>query len=177
MTFGLVPPLTTPTLTVTPRFRSFMASSVWMMLASSRIALRPSSGRVPAWAGTPLIEDLEPSDALAPGDDLAAVAGRLGHQHIFGLASLGLDQRARGRAADLLIGDVELGDAERRTLAAGAELPEGVIGEVGAALHVVDAGTEGAVALDPERQPFDEADRVDRIEMAQHQDARRVLAP
>ena len=121
--------------------------------------------------------DIEPRDALAPGDDLAAVAGRLGHQHIFGLAPLGFDQRARGRAADLFIGNIELGHAERRTLAAGAELPERVIGEVGAALHVVDAGTEGDVALDPERQPLDESDGMDRIEMAQHQDSRLVLAP
>ena len=63
-----------------------------------------------------LDEDLEPSDALAPGDDLAAVARWLRHQHIFRLAALGLDQRARGRAADLFIGDIEMGDAERRSL-------------------------------------------------------------
>ena len=124
-----------------------------------------------------LDEDIEARDALASGDDLSAVAGRLGHQHVFRLASLGLDQRARGRAADLLVGNIELGHAKRRTLAISAKLPERVIGEVGAALHVVDAGTEGAVALDPERQALDESDGMDRIEMAQHQDSRRVLAP
>ena len=62
-----------------------------------------------------LDEHFEAGDALAPGDDLAAVACRLRHQHIFGLAPLGFDQRARGRAADLLIGDEEMGDAERRS--------------------------------------------------------------
>ncbi len=98
-----------------------MASSVWMILASSRIALRPSLRARAGMRRHALDEDLEPRDALAPGDDLAAVAGGLGHQHIFGLAPFRLDQRARGRAADLLVGDVELGDAERRTLAAVAQ--------------------------------------------------------
>ena len=148
-----------------------------MTLASSRIALRPSSGRVPACDGHALDEDLEARDALAPGDDLAAVAGGLGDQHVFGLAALGLDQRARGRAADLFIRDVKLRDPERRALGRGAKLPERMIGEIGAALHVVDARTERAVALDPERQPLDEAHRMHGIEMAQHQDARLVLAP
>ena len=59
----------------------------------------------------------------------------------------------------------------------GAHLPERVEGEIGAALHVVDAGAEGAVAVDAERQPLDESHRMDRIEMAQHQNPRRVLSP
>ena len=50
-------------------------------------------------------KNLEARDALAAGDDLAAVAGGLGDQHIFRLAPLGLDQRARGRAADLFVRD------------------------------------------------------------------------
>ncbi len=57
-------------------------------------------------------------------------------------------------------------DAERRALSVGAELAEGMVGEIGATLHVVDAGPEGAVALDLERQAFDEAERMHRIEMA-----------
>ena len=127
--------------------------------------------------GHALDENLEAPDALAPGDDFAAVARRLGDQHIFRLASLGLDQRTRRRAADLLVGDIELGDAERRPRAIRADLPKRMIGEIGAALHVVDAGAEGAVALDAERQPLDESHRMHRIEMAQHQDSRRVLPP
>ena len=122
-------------------------------------------------------ENLETRDALAPGDDFPAVSGRLGDQHIFCLASLRLDQRARCRAADLLIRDVELGYAERRACRIGANLAERVIGEIGAALHVVDAGAEGAVALDPERQPLDESQGMHGIEMAQHQDSRCVLSP
>ena len=58
-----------------------------------------------------------------------------------------------------------------------AGLPKRMVGEIGAALHVVDAGAERAVALDAKRQPLDEADRMHRIEMAQHQDSRRVLPP
>src|ERR1700716_2688221 len=145
-----------------------------MILASSRIALRPSSGRVPAWAAHPPTTTFNPRDALAPCDDLAAVAGGFGHQHIFGLAALGLDQRARGRAADLLIGDVELGHAKRRTPRAAAKLRKRV---VGAALHVIDAGPEGDIALDPERQPIDESERVHGVEMAEHKYPRHILAP
>ena len=124
-----------------------------------------------------LDEHLEARDALAPGDDLAAVARRLRHQHIFCLAPLGLDQRARGRAADLLVGDQKLRDAERRLRAIGANLAKRMIGQIRAALHVVDAGAERAIAVDLERQPLDESHRMHGVEMAQHQNARRVLAP
>ena len=51
------------------------------------------------------------------------------------------------------------------------------IGQIGAALHVVDARAERAVAFDPEWQPLDEPHRMHGVEMAQHQNARRVLAP
>ena len=52
-----------------------------------------------------------------------------------------------------------------------------MVGEIGAALHVINAGPEGAVALDLERQPFDESHRVHGIEMAEDEDTRRILAP
>ena len=123
-------------------------------------------------------EYVEARDALASGDDFSAVAGRLGDQHVFRLASLRLDQRARRRAADLFIGDVKLGDVQAaRARHSAAKLLERMVGEIGAALHVVDAGAEGAVALDPERQTFDESQRMHGIEMAQHQDSRPLLAP
>ena len=51
------------------------------------------------------------------------------------------------------------------------------VGQISAALHVIDAGAERAVAVDPERQPLDESERVHGVEMAQHQNAGRVLAP
>ena len=135
--------------------------------------LRPQAGM----CRRPGHEHLETCDTLAAGDDLAAVACGLGHQYVFCLVPLRLDQRARGRAADLFVGNIELGHAERRSCVLRAKLAKGVIGEIGAALHVVDAGAERAVALDPERQPLDESDRVHGIEVAQHQDARRVLPP
>jgi hypothetical protein len=127
--------------------------------------------------GHALDEDLKAPDALAPRHDLAAVARRFGNQNVFRLFPLGLDQRPRGRAAYFFIGDIELGDAERRPRALGASLPKRMIGEIGAALHVVDARAESAVARNPERQALDEAKRMHRIEMAEHQDSRRVLPP
>ena len=166
MTFGRVPPLTTPTLTVMPRFEIVQPfqgrNHVGKLTNGAAAVLRPRTGM----GGHALDENLEPTDALASGDDLAAVAGGLGHQHIFGLLPFGFDQRARGRAADLLVGNVELGHAERRTGAHRSKLPEGVVGQIGTALHVVDAGAEGAVSLDPERKALDEAHRMHGIEVA-----------
>jgi hypothetical protein len=52
-----------------------------------------------------------------------------------------------------------------------------MIGEIGAALHVVDSRTEGAIALNPERQALDEPERMHGVEMAEHQNARRLLPP
>src|SRR6185437_7291549 len=152
MTFGRVPPLTTPTLTVMPRRRSFIASSVWMTLASSRICAAAVFGSGARMRWRALDEDFEPPDAFASGDDLAAVAGGFGHQHIFRLLSLRLDQRTRRRAADLLVGGKDMGDAKRRLAVRRTELPECVVGDIGAALHVIDAGTKGAIAVDPELQ-------------------------
>ena len=54
---------------------------------------------------------------------------------------------------------------------------ERAISQIGAALHVVDAGSVGDIALDAERQPLDETHRVHGVEMAEHQDARLVLPP
>src|SRR5258705_12124369 len=52
-----------------------------------------------------------------------------------------------------------------------------MVSEIGTALHVVDAWAEGAVALDSERQALDESEGMNLIEVAQHQDSRRILAP
>src|SRR5256885_7662884 len=48
------------------------------------------------------------------------------------------------------------------------------VGKIGAALHVVDARAEGAVAVNPKRQPLDESERM-HGEMTQHQNAGRLL--
>ncbi len=124
-----------------------------------------------------LDEDFEACHALASRDDLAAVARRLRHQHVLGFTPFRLDQRARGRAADLLVRHIELGDAERRLCAKRTNLTKCMVGKIGATLHVVDARTVGAIAVDPERQPLDEAERMHCVVMAQHQNARCVLAP
>ena len=52
-----------------------------------------------------------------------------------------------------------------------------MIGEVRAALHVVDPGPERDVPVDRERQALDEAERMQRVEMAEDQDARLILSP
>src|SRR4051812_34874546 len=127
--------------------------------------------------GYALQEDLEARHALAARDDLAAVARGLRHQHIFRLAPFSLDQLARGRAADLLVGNIKLGDAERRACAWRTNLTKCMVGKIGTALHIVDARAERPIAVDPKWQPLDEAKRMHRVMVTEHQDARRVLAP
>src|SRR3546814_2870666 len=122
--------------------------------------------------------DLEMQHALARGDDLAALARRLGDQHVFVLLRLALDQLPRGRAADLLLGDVKEGDRQWRLLTLAHEVAIGVIGEIGAALHIVDAGAVDDVSFAPEGQLFGErAHRMDRVEVTDHENARTVAAP
>src|SRR4029077_16495542 len=103
---------------------------------------------------------------LAAGDDLAAAAGGLGHAHVFCLASLRFDHRARRRAANLLVRDVEMGHAKRRSLAFPTKQSEGVKRQIRPALHVIDAGAEGTVAFQTKRQTLDEAKRMNRVEVA-----------
>ena len=145
--------------------------------AISRIALRPSSWRTPAWLAAALHRHDEASHALARGDDLVAVAARLHHQAVFVILGDGLDAGARGRAADLLFRDEQEGDRQPGLLALPDEVAQRVIGDVAARLHVVDAGPEDAVALAPHLEvALDHADRMHRVEMGQHQDA-LALAP
>ncbi len=58
-----------------------------------------------------------------------------------------------------------------------AELLERMKREISASLHVIDAGAEGAVAFDPERQSFDESEGMHGVEMTQDQDSGAVLSP
>src|SRR5258705_13810409 len=53
----------------------------------------------------------------------------------------------------------------------------GIYDMKGGAYHVVDARTEGAVAFYPERQSLDESHGMNGVEMTEHQDSRRILAP
>ena len=116
ITFGRVPPRTTPTLTVTPRFRSFIASSVWMTLASSRMALRPSSGREPACAGTPLMKTSKRPTPLRPVTILPpSRAGSVTSTYLALRPSASISAREVGLPISSSE-TIELGDAERRTL-------------------------------------------------------------
>src|SRR3546814_20239626 len=89
----------------------------------------------------------EPRHALARGDDLAALARRLRHQHVLRLLRLRLDRGARDGTADLLVRYVE----DRHRQAALPALPDRVLERVesqdGAALPVVAAWPEDLFAL------------------------------
>ena len=116
-------------------------------------------------------------DTLAGCHDLAALARRLGHQHDLALPGQALDQRPRGRAADLLVAEEQVRHWKRRRLAALEEAAHGLEGDIGAALHVVDAGPERLVAGHPERHDRERALGVHGVEMTEDQDARPVVVP
>src|SRR5882724_10830280 len=121
--------------------------------------------------------DVEACRAFARCDDLAALARRLGDEHVAGAFGLALDDIARSLAADLLVGDEEMADGERRRAGGRDEMAQRRKGNEGAALHVVDAGTKGDVALDLEGQWSGErAYRMHGVEMAEHEDAGLVFA-
>src|SRR5947208_187612 len=60
------------------------------------VAVRAVAGARAGMRRHALDENFEAADALAPCDDLATVARRLRHQHVFGLAAFLLDQGPRG---------------------------------------------------------------------------------
>ncbi len=115
--------------------------------------------------------DLEAPDALARRDHLAALARRLGDQHIARTARFRLDHGAGGRAADLLVGREQMGHRQSRRAGA-RHLAEGRECQIGAALHVEEAGTVELVAFAPEPQRAGQhADRMHGVDMRQDQDA------
>src|SRR5919198_942049 len=121
--------------------------------------------------------DREAGNTLAGGDNLSAVAGGFGDQYILGIRRLGLDQWPRARAADLLIGGVEESQRKGGPPAGLDERAIGSIGQIGAALHIVDARSVGAIPLNPKRKMCKRAFRVDGVEMTQRKNARPVTAP
>ena len=124
-----------------------------------------------------LHREREAADALARGDDAVAVAAGLHHQRVLVAPRRLLDTGARGRAADLLLGNEQEGDRQLGLLALAHQVAQRVVGDVAAGLHVVDAGPEDAVALAPDLQVLlDHADGMHGIEMGQHQDALAVAA-
>ncbi len=70
-----------------------------MTWPSSRTALRPSCGLATGMGGDPADRDIEAADAFRAVTILPPFARRLGDQHVFGLATQPLDDRAGGRAA------------------------------------------------------------------------------
>ena len=84
--------------------------------AIARMALRPARLSAPACAGRPRVVMPVAREGVAARDHLALARG-LGHQHAAVPPRLVLDQRARARAAQLLVGDHQEGDGQRRVAA------------------------------------------------------------
>ncbi|MGY3470147.1 hypothetical protein ACVW0I_007018 [Bradyrhizobium sp. LM6.11] len=96
--------------------------------------------------------DMHEDAALAPRDDIAGRAARLGIEHGARGASFALDHRPGGGRADLLV----RGDQHLDRVRAAAEFMEGGRHEYvhdDARLHVGNARTIGALVLNRERTP------------------------
>jgi hypothetical protein len=88
------------------------------------------------------------------------------------------DEVAAGRAADFLVRGEEMRHRQRDVAAFLDDRAQRGQRDMGAALHVVDAGAEGAAALDAEGHARERAHRMHRVEMRHHEDALlRRIAP
>ena len=117
---------------------------------------------------------VEAGNGIAAGDHAAIGPGRLGHQHIFVAGGLGLDQVAGRRTADFLVTGEQDGDGQPGRDAGALQLADGFQRHVVAALHVLDTRPPGLVAFAAERQFLQGPDRVDGVQVAHDQDARRM---
>ena len=129
----------------------------------------PLLGLDPRVRRAPLDLQGEVADALARRLQPAARQGRLHHEHVGARPRLFLDQGARGRAADLLVGREQHDDRPRRPRRERTQGAEGVFHQHEAALHVIDARPVGASALDAERHLRQRADLPDRVVVAEDQ--------
>src|SRR5205085_5366265 len=119
--------------------------------------------------------EIETRDRITAGDDAVIGAAGFRHQHVFVPRGLRLDDVSRRGRADFLVRREQHRDRQRRRKGGARQLPDRFKRQVTAALHVVDAGAEAFVALAAERQLFQRADRVNRIEMTGDQDSRFAL--
>ena len=174
-TFGRVPPLTTPTLTVTPGHRPLSAWSSVTMRAASRMALRPFSGSTPAWAARPLTVISKPEIALARRHDVAVGARALEDEAGIRVDREPTDVRGRRGRADLLVG---VGDEDQAREREPAEhLAHGrdpVQAGQQPALHVGDAGAARDAVRDRERAGRRGARVEHRVHVADAQERRPV---
>ena len=122
--------------------------------------------------GAPARHHLEVAGAFARGHHLAAVARGLGHEHVLVLAGEALDVLAGSVAPDFLLGHIEEGNRQRGGPARAHEVPQGMEGDVGTALHVVDAGSVDDVAVARHRtQALESAHRMHGVRVREDQDA------
>ena len=142
--------------------------------ASSRIALTPLPGSSPACAETPraIISNCPTPLRLVfsapPGSD----GSNTSTASLF--VGFRLDQRARGRAADLFVGGPQHHDPAIVERAAIEQRARRQHRQADARFHVEHAGAEQLAALALERHALQLADRPDGIEMAKQQDLPRT---
>ncbi len=109
---------------------------------------------------------------MAGDGEPATLPRGLGDEHDGVAARLRLDARARGRAARLLVGNEHDGNRHVRPPSGRVKMGERRHGDRIAALHVVDAGAVGPVAVDPPGQVgVERSNRMDRVDVAEQQDA------
>ena len=151
-TLGRVPPAMTPTLIVTPGQRPLSAWSSVTIRAASRIALRPFSGSMPAWAARPMTVMARPRLPLRDETMSPFARAHSRTRQASTPSASPPDVRGRGGRTDLL---VRVGDEheprQRQPTLGLAQRRDGIQPGQQAALHVGDAGAGRDAVLDPER--------------------------
>ena len=175
-TFARVPPRITPTVRVTP-LRGILqivdGDDLPRQLAHRADALPRIETGV---RRHPARDHLELTDAFAAGLERAAGQRRLEHQHRLALRRFRFDQRARGRAADFLVGGPQHHDP------AVVEAPRSITARVASDARPMPAfmsNTPGPYSRPPSRFNgicCELADRPHGIEVAEQQDLPRAAA-
>jgi len=115
-------------------------------------------------------DHLELPDPLPAGLEGTAGQRRLEHEDRLALPCLGLDERARGRAAGFFVGGPQHHDARLVQRLAGQERARGQRGEANAGLHVEDAGAMEPPLHADERHRRQLADGPHRVEVPEQED-------
>ncbi len=118
--------------------------------------------------------DLHEHAALAAGDDAAVGPAGLRVEDRARAPGLLLDQGARGRRADLLVGGEQRDQRAGRAESLEGRQHDGIHREPG--LHVAAAGTRAAAVGDAERPPCRLAARIDGVAVAHQQNGACALA-
>ena len=118
--------------------------------------------------GPTLDVELEPAHPFPRRLETAVRERRLEYEDIRALPRDFFNQRARRRAADLLVRREQYPDRVRE-FHTGNDLLEDLRDDRQAGFHIVDARTKRPVAFNTKRQPFEGPSRPDCVIMAQEQ--------